>query len=349
MPVHIFIKNHDILEIRLSEPFPTDSLRTIRSVPWWKWDQQKKVWQVPSEHYVFVQLGLLFGSENIYFDRSLTPLTEIECITKFLKKTYDELRLHRYSRYTIKSYLSIIKIFLLLTHKTQGKLPEQLTSEDVKSYLLGIVDKDFSISFHNSCISALKFFFYNILNKDTIRFNIKRPRRGKRLPQVLSYKNIEKLLNAIKNFKHRVLCMLIYSGGFRVSEVVRLQINDLDEERKMIFIRNAKGRKDRYTLLSKVAYKLIMEYIRFYKPTLWLFPGQQDDTHLSTRSVQKLIQSYRLKLGLPDTVKPHTLRHSFATHLLEEGVDVRIIQELLGHAHLKTTTIYTHVSKRSLG
>jgi len=152
----------------------------------------------------------------------------------------------------------------------------------------------------------------------------------------------------VSNIKHKVILMLIYSAGLRVSEVVRLRPEDLDTQRKLIHIRGGKGRKDRYTMLSDVALKMLSIYMQAKVPESWLFSGQKADAHITTRTVQKIFDDAVKKAGIRKEVSVHSLRHSFATHLLESGVDLRYIQELLGHKSSKTTEVYTHVSNKDL-
>ena len=158
-----------------------------------------------------------------------------------------------------------------------------------------------------------------------------------------------KIFSCIDNIKHKALMVMMYSSGLRVGEVVRLKIEDIDSKRMLIHVRQSKGYKDRYTLLSKQALVILRDYFKRYKPEVWLFPGGKSNDHLTERSAQKVFDNARLKSGIIKKVSLHTLRHSFATHLLEAGTDLRYIQELLGHSSSKTTEIYTHVSKKDIG
>ncbi|HIC90998.1 MAG TPA: recombinase XerC [Syntrophaceae bacterium] len=157
------------------------------------------------------------------------------------------------------------------------------------------------------------------------------------------------MLSAPSNIKHKAILMLIYSAGLRVGEVVKLMIEDIDRERKLIRIKEAKGRKDRYTLLSDSILQVLRSYFKEYRPQKWLFPGAKQGRHISTRTVQAIFEQAKTKAGIKKDVSVHSLRHSLATHLLESGVDLRYIQELLGHKSSKTTEVYTHVSRKSLG
>jgi len=165
---------------------------------------------------------------------------------------------------------------------------------------------------------------------------------------VLSKDEVTRLLDSVRNRKHRAILMLVYSAGLRVSEVVRLKLEDIDVRRRLIHIKGSKGRKDRYTLLSSVALEVLRDYYRFYRPRKWLFPGKRKDRHISARAVQKVVTATGKRAGIRKKLTTHTLRHSFATHLLENGTDLRYIQELLGHKSSKTTQIYTHVTRKDL-
>lgn len=195
-------------------------------------------------------------------------------------------------------------------------------------------------------VNAIKFLYSGVLKELRIIKDILRPKREKKLPEVLNINELLRIFKGIANIKHKTLMFIVYSAGLRVSEVVRLKIEDIDSQRKLIHIKGAKGRKDRYTLLSEVALENLQKYWREYRPNKWLFPGQNPNKHLSVRNAQVILKMAAQKAGIRKNVSIHTLRHSFATHLLEQGIDLRCIQELLGHASSKTTEIYTHVSKK---
>ena len=197
-------------------------------------------------------------------------------------------------------------------------------------------------------MNALNFYYGKIL-KRKFMYEIKRPRKDKKLPVVLSGGEVSKILSAVSNIKHKAILMIIYSAGLRVSEVVKLKVEDIDDERKLIRVKGAKGRKDRYTILSDKALETSEIYLKSHKPKKWLFTGAKKTGHLNIRSVQKIFDNAVKSAGIRKDVSVHCLRHSFATHLLESGVDLRYIQELLGHKSSKTTEIYTHVSNKNLG
>jgi len=204
------------------------------------------------------------------------------------------------------------------------------------------------VSSLNQAINALKFYYGTMLKKRFV-YEVKRPRKDRKLPVVLSQEEVARILSSVENIKHKALLMLIYSAGLRVGEVVRLKIEDIDSKRMLIHIKGSKGRKDRYTMLSETALETLRQYWREYKPTKWLFDGARAGRYLSTRTVEKVLEYACEKAGIRKDISVHTLRHSFATHLLEGGTDLRYIQEILGHKDSKTTEIYTHVSTKSIG
>jgi site-specific recombinase XerD len=228
------------------------------------------------------------------------------------------------------------------------KTPEQMNSADIKNYLAYLDGtRDLAASSMNLAISALKFFYRNVIKRDIIDEQ-HRPRQDKKLPGVLSRTEVKHLLDNELNPKHRLLLMLVYSSGLRVSEVVALKKNHIDFSRKTILISSGKGRKDRYTLLSDRAADFLEEYCSMYKISTWIFPGQNPAQHLSIRTAQTVFENALNKAQITKSASIHSLRHTFATHLLESGTDIRYIQDLLGHSSLRTTERYTHVARRSV-
>ncbi len=217
----------------------------------------------------------------------------------------------------------------------------------MQEYSLFLLEKGCSHSYVNQAISAVKFFMQKIAGQSESVAYV-RPRKEKKLPNVLSRSEVIQLLQAAQNLKHKALLYLTYSAGLRVSEVVRLRPEDLHSARKTIVIRQGKGRKDRLSILSDTAMAIVLEYIKQYRPEKWLFPGQAANNHLTERTVQKVFEQTLHAAGIQRKASVHTLRHSFATHLLESGVDIRYIQELLGHKSTSTTELYTHVSVKDI-
>mgnify|MGYP001294409853 FL=1 len=270
-----------------------------------------------------------------------------------------ELRLRGYSPRTRKAYLDHIRRFVRFATEHGSAVlsgtespPSRNAIADprlIREYLVRRLEEDrLSRAYHDQAVSALRFLCAHVLHVPAVAESIRRPRPERRLPVVLSPGEVRRLLDAVKNRKHRALLMLIYSAGLRVGEAVRLRPGDLDPERRLLFVRGGKGRKDRYTLLSERAVAAVREYLEHEEVGPWLFPGPRPDRPLSTRSVEKIVAQARTAAGIDKHITVHTLRHSFATHLLEAGIDLRYIQELLGHASARTTQIYTHVSRRAL-
>lgn len=253
------------------------------------------------------------------------------------------LKLRGYSRKTIKAYCNQVEGFL----SSFPLKSTDVTTSNVQTYCLGLLERGISHSSVNQTISALRFYCKHVLLQPTDIQYI-RPKKQTKLPKVLSEKEVAQLLKSVTNRKHKAILFLTYSSGLRVGEVVRLRCSDLDIERKTIIVRQGKGHKDRRTLLSNLAWDIVQKYIAEYRPNRWLFPGQSSDRHLTERSVQKVFEEARRRAGIEKKVSIHALRHSFATHLLENGTDLRYIQELLGHTSARTTQRYTHVSTKNI-
>lgn len=266
-----------------------------------------------------------------------------------LARVREAMVLRGYSPRTRKVYLGHIRRFLTWRPPSGGDAGPAGGVPDPMGYLLHLVQKlRVSRSYHSQAVSALRFLFDRVLDAPALAEQIPRPKREEVLPRVLSTDEVRRFLAQVRHPKHRALVLLIYSAGLRVSEAVRLRPEDLDPDRGLLRVRRGKGRKDRYTLLSEKALTAVRVYRDAFPGGEWLFPGQRRDRHYTTRSVQKIIARASKAAGLEKRVTPHTLRHSFATHLLESGTDLRYIQELLGHKSSRTTEIYTHVSRPRL-
>ena len=260
------------------------------------------------------------------------------------RKLEAELRSRKYSLRTQRSYVYYNRLLCRILQKS----PEEISPEDITKFLAVIEnDKEYAASSMNLAISAIKFFYTKIIKKD-ISGQQYRPRQDKRLPVVLSKDEISVIFKAEKNPKHRLLLMIVYSSGLRVSEVVCLKRQDIDTSRKTITIISGKGRKDRYTILSEIVIESLNDYSSRYDTTKWLFPGIDPSRHLSIRTAQRIYDHAIEKAKIQKAASIHSLRHSFATHLLESGTDIRFIQELLGHTSIRTTERYTHVARHKI-
>lgn len=268
---------------------------------------------------------------------------EIEIPQQYL----DKLIQRRYSKSTIRTYCAYFKDFV---YSFNPKPPNEITEAEVNTYVQELIKQyNISPSEQNQRINAIKFYFEKILEKEKYVFKIDRPIKTKSLPAVLSKNEIKQIIEQCTNLKHKCILSLIYSAGLRRGELIELKLESINSERGWIEIRGAKGKKDRYTLLSSALLQLLRHYYKKYRPQYWLFEGNSYRAQYSASSIGKILNEACLKAGITKRVTPHMLRHSFATHLLEQGTDLRYIQELLGHSSSKTTEIYTHVSKQHIG
>lgn len=258
-----------------------------------------------------------------------------------------EMRLRNFSPKTIHTYLHYNKELLRFA---SYKSPKEITKQDIKDYLDFLFSSGKSASTVNLIINALKFYYEQILQRKFFIPNvgIKRPKKDKKLPIVLSKQEVVKMIKATDNLKHKLIIQILYGSGLRISELVNLQINDIDFNRKMIIIKAGKGRKDRITILSKQILENIDKYLRQWHPLAYLFESHESGKKINIRSAQKVVADAIKKASINKAASAHSLRHSFATHLLETGTDIRYIQELLGHARLETTQIYTKVANNKL-
>lgn len=251
----------------------------------------------------------------------------------------------RYSPNTIKAYTSYFRQFLM---HFKDRNPEFITRKEINAYILELIrTRGISISQQNQRINAIKFYYEKVLGHKREYYPITRPVKEKKLPTVLTKGEVQQLLASCSNLKHKCILMTIYSGGLRRSELISLKIDDIDSSRMLIRITESKGNKDRYTLLSGVLLKMLRIYYQAYRPVHWLFEGPKGKQYSAT-SIEKIFRKALQKTNISKHATPHTLRHSFATHLLEQGVNLRYIQELLGHSSSKTTEIYTRVSNHKL-
>ena len=252
-----------------------------------------------------------------------------------------ELRIRGLAENTRRSYLDTMRCFV--RHFMQP--PDQLTAEDVKQYQLFLTkERRVAWSTFNVHVCAIRFFYRHVLPVPWDVEHIPYQRTGRRLPVVLSGEEVVALLDATTNLKHRAILMTLYSAGLRTSEAVHLRSTDIDSQRMMIRVAEGKGRKDRYVMLSDKLLETLRRYWREQRPGTWLFPGQDAGGPLTCGTVDRFFACVKTKAGIGKRVSPHSLRHSFATHLLERGVNIRVIQKLLGHRSLRSTEIYTHVA-----
>ncbi len=329
-------------------PFDAQVLDIVRTIPGRQWQPANKKWTFPDtdanmQHFLLS----LYKTGRFNVDEKSLENQE-PSHNRYLEKMLQYLKLRDYSPHTIETYKMQLKWFFERTEL----YPSEVTTEDIKIYLEKMRTlAGCSRTYFVQCVSALKCYYkYGYLGG---LFNpaasIPMPKKEKKYPDILSREEVKKIITSPPNIKHRLLLSLIYSAGLRVSEAVIIQLQDIDTDRKVIHIRQAKGRKDRYVMLSTEIIHMINEYRSKVMVHTWLFPGSAGaDTHLATRSAQNAFYKAIEATGIEKNVSIHSLRHAFATHLLENGTDLRYIQELLGHRDPKTTQIYTHVSTKDL-
>ena len=361
-------------EITLRFPYSPDLNAWVRTLPGRRWDPAARAWRVPDTPEVRGQIlsvlglhvGLPLPEEALVLRAAPHPAAvapdrapggaggtggtgpQADLLDRFEQ----EMRLRGYAPPTRKAYLGHARRFLHDAGPAGGGAARAGGAELAEELRTHVLDRlrggGVSQAYHAQLISALRLFCSTVLGRRIEELPLERPRREHRLPTVLSREELGRFLAAVRNPKHAALLAVAYSAGLRVSEVVRLRFRDLDRERGLIRVRGGKGAKDRETLLSAAALALVDAYLASAPPGPWVFPGARDGRHLTTRTVQKLTANAARRAGILKPVTPHVLRHSFATHLLENGTDVRVIQELLGHASVRTTELYTHVSQRQL-
>jgi len=345
------------LLIRLGR-FDPEGVERIKTIPGRRWVAEARAWRVPAGAKTESILRRLFPGIVIPQTPEVAP-RRAECPpaapgplllpddVELLHEMSRAMVLAGFSPKTRRVYLGYGRRFAEWTEVPLVKAGP----EKVRRYLVFLVEnRGISRSAHSQVVSALRFLFETVLKRPQVIRDIPRPKRQKSLPTVLSRKEVEALVKAVTHPSSKALVMILYSSGLRVSEVVRLRPEDLDRDRGLVRVRAGKGKKDRYTLLSRRALGAVERHLllRGEGDGRWLFPGPRKGRHVSTRSVQKMVMRARVRAKIQKRVTPHTLRHSFATHLLEAGTDLRYIQELLGHASSRTTEIYTHVSNRDL-
>ncbi|MBK7885255.1 MAG: tyrosine-type recombinase/integrase [Chitinophagaceae bacterium] len=277
---------------------------------------------------------------NILY-QNIAPLNR-----QVLPALQQQLQLKGYSEATIRTYTNEMVQFLTTLQNTPAN---RLSINRIKDYLQYCLQTlKLSEATLHSRINALKFYYEQVLKSEKFFIDIPRPKRPLQLPKTLSKEKIANLINSIENMKHKTIIMLAYACGLRVSEVISLKIKNIDSVRRLLFIEKAKGKKDRVVSLGPSMLIMLREYYKRYLPKNYLFEGQFEESHISSRSIQIVLQKAKLKAGIHQEGSMHMLRHSFATHLLDKGIDVVFIQKMLGHNDIKTTLKYLHVTNKDL-
>jgi integrase/recombinase XerD len=338
-------------------PIDMELNTTIRKITGIRWSATHKAWFAPYSDKILNEIKNAFNAickidasalkkkHNIYNAVPQNKQLLADAITK-VEKFKAWMQSRRYSQNTIETYCNALKTFLRFYNQ---KAITEITNDDViffnNNYILA---NNYSATFQNQVVNAIKLFFKTIQNTSINAALIHRPKKAKTLPNVLSKEEVKEILNAHSNLKHKAMLSLIYSCGLRSGELLRLKPEHIDSKRGVLIIKQSKNRKDRIAPLSKKIIELLRQYYIACKPEVYLFEGQKPQKPYDERSLQQVLKQAIEKVKINKPVSLHWLRHSYATHLLEAGTDLRYIQEILGHSSSKTTEIYTHVSTKSI-
>ena len=348
-------------------PYNQTLIKEVKAINGVKWSQSNQCWYIINTPENFKHLLAHFKGKAWLDIRALqsehksvkfistkqkhqakTPKKEVQKKIEEVEIPYSYkalLERQRYSPNTIKTYCSLFEQFLRFY---PNKHPNDITEDDIRTYQDYLVKKrKVSISTQNQAINAIKFYYEKVKGGERKTYYIERPKRGKTLPNILSENEVLRILKSTTNLKHKSIIACLYSSGLRIGELLNLRISDVSFDKNIIFVRGGKGNKDRTTILSHNLKFVLKKYISIYKPNYWLFEGPSRKKY-SRSSVNQSIKKSAKAAGITQRVSSHTFRHSFATHLLEKGVDLRYIQTLLGHSSSKTTEIYTYVSNKSI-
>lgn len=333
--------------------FNQELINHVKKLDGARWSQSKKCWYIKKEDF---NLNIVFKAlqEKSYINYSFLEnkgetvkgqekkKAKQKTKVKIPEAYYDVLDIKRYSESTKKTYTNYFSDFI---RYFPNKVLEEISVDEINQYLLDLIRVDnISHSQQNQRINAIKFYYEKVLGREKIYINIERPRRSSPRPNILSVFEIKQMIESTGNIKHKCIISLLYSAGLRRSELINLRINDILSGQMLIKISQSKGKKDRYVGLSKYMLGLLREYYIKYKPKEWIIEGRNGGKY-SAGSILKVIKASAKSAGISRNISPHMLRHSFATHHLESGTDLRYIQEFLGHSSSKTTEIYTHVAK----
>ncbi|HLP04714.1 MAG TPA: site-specific tyrosine recombinase/integron integrase [Paludibacter sp.] len=327
----------------------------LKLVGYVRWNAYDGCWDIPCNDRCLDELKLIAQRNDKTFRYETIDKKQVKprmhqqsskgyrhCPAEYIAK----LQELRYSQNTLDTYKHMFEEFINYHNDMEI---DEITDGLIVDFLRYLVnERNISGSYQNQSINAIKFYYERVKGGQRKIYHIERPRKEKYLPEVLSEEEVVQLLNATDNLKHKAVLMTIYSAGLRISEVLNLRIKDIDSQRMQIRVEQAKGKKDRYTLLGEKTLEVLRKYVSEYKPREWLFEGMHGENY-SKKAVQKFLKTAVEKVGIKKRVTIHTLRHSFATHLLEAGTDLRYIQSLLGHSSGKTTEIYTHITTKGFG
>lgn len=325
----------------------------IKKFPYCSWDGKNKWWTIPFSDIYLNQLQdhALEAGMKVTYEEELSTGTGLKRMSAYDVPNYREcpqemvlkLRELRYSENTVKTYKGLFEEFINYYHKYDINKIEEPQIISFLRYL--VMERKVSTSYQNQSINAIKFYYEKVLGGQRKFYFIDRPKKEQALPTVLNEDEVIRLFNAIDNIKHKCMLMLAYSAGLRLGEILRLRLEDIDRERMQIRVEQSKGKKDRYTKLSNRFLVIYDQYVEKYKPVDFVFEGATGAEY-SASSLQTIMKAATIKAGIKKHATMHTLRHTFATHCLENGVDLRYIQSMLGHESSKTTEIYTHITTK---
>jgi len=359
--IHINAEDQKYWFLDLPESMVNKHLGTIKNIHGRRWNATIYCWEIPAtqlskrflEQYL-PELVLWTFQPNVDLPERLPEtapqyqkqpkqpvIAKYETAVIALEQM---LTLKRYSIRTIKAYKNSLRLFIMYYNDIK---PSQITRKQINSYILKLIqEKHITESYQNQIACSIKIFYCEVANQSEKVEGLVQAKKPQKIPQVLTESEVTRLLKSVDNLKHRCILMLIYSAGLRLGELTKLRLTDIQADEHRIFVRDGKGKKDRCTILAGKTETLLRSYLTCYRPVHWLFEGADGGAY-SDRSVQAIFTKAKERSKINPLATVHTLRHSFATHLLEKGVDLRYIQDLLGHESSKTTEIYTHITKKS--
>jgi len=336
-------------ELRLQLIFPFNKVYTqkIKQIADARWSNSLKSWHIPYTKDAINQLKTLFPELDLKTEETIfAKTTQHSEIVELIGKYRQWMEHKRYSPNSIDSYTDAVKRFLTFLYP---KRASEIEAEDMVGFVNEyVIANNYSFSYQNQIINGVKLFYKEVIHAKLDIEKLQRPRREHKLPNVLSKDEVKMILCSVENKKHYTMLSIIYACGLRRSELINLKPENIDSKRHLLLIVNSKGKKDRVIPISDKIIELLRVYYKMYKPKKWLFEGQFPEMKYSETSLQKVLKKALIIAKIKKPVTLHWLRHSYATHLLENGTDLRYIQELLGHKSSKTTEIYTHVTEKSL-